>query len=209
MVRFSDMLEPVLQSTREFSVVALNIRKFKFINEIFGNEMANRLLCEVERALDDAIKENEFFCRETADKFYILFRTADREEVRRRLEKISGQISTIFQDRQRHYRIMLYMGVVTGNDILRERMNREDVMTHVMFALNKARQGQQDDIWFYNAELHEREELINYIESHMNQALNDGEFKLFLQPKIELNTGKRGGGAGALDQGRRKYDISW
>lgn len=193
MVRFSDMLEPVLQSTREFSVVALNIRKFKFINEIFGNEMANRLLCEVKRALDDAIKENEFFCRETADKFYILFRTADREEVRRRLEKISGQISTIFQDRQRHYRIMLYMGVVTGNDILRERMNREDVMTHVMFALNKARQGQQDDIWFYNAELHEREELVNYIESHMNQALNDGEFKLFLQPKIELNTGKLGG----------------
>ena len=46
---------------------------------------------------------------------------------------------------------------------------------------------------FSNAELHEREELINYIESHMNQALNDGEFKLFLQPKIELNTGKLGG----------------
>lgn len=72
MVRFSGMLEPVLHSTREFSVVALNIRKF--INEIFGNETANRLLCEVKRVLDDAMKENEYFCRETADKFYILFR---------------------------------------------------------------------------------------------------------------------------------------
>ena len=111
-----------------------------------------------------------------------------------RLEKISGQISTISMDRQAPLPdTVLYRVCRQGNDSPAGKDEPGRRNDHVMFALNKARQGQQDDIWFYNAELHEREELINYIESHMNQALNDGEFKLFLQPKIELNTGKLGG----------------
>lgn len=190
MLRFSQLLEPVIHETRQFSVVALNIRKFKFINEIFGDEAANALLCEVKSVLEASVNEDEFFCRETADKFYILLRTADKEEVRQRLEKIAARISTLFLERHRHYRIMLYMGVAAGVDMQQGEIRREEVMTHVMFALNSAREGQQDNLWFYNTQLHASEELANYIESHMNRALQHGEFKMFLQPKIELKTGK-------------------
>ena len=59
-----------------------------------------------------------------------------------------------------------------------------DIMTHTMFALAKAKETPPDRIWFYDSEVHKQEQLENYIESHMNQALTDGEFKLFLQPKM-------------------------
>lgn len=70
-------------------------------------------------------------------------------------------------------------------------------MTHVMFALGQARRKGQDDIVFYNEKMYKKEQLRNYIESHMNQALKNGEFRLFLQPKMNLKR-KTIGGAEAL-----------
>lgn len=58
-----------------------------------------------------------------------------------------------------------------------------------MLALSYARQTQQASISFYDTEIHEKEKLQNYIENHMEQALRDGEFQMFLQPKIDLNKG--------------------
>ena len=82
-------------------------------------------------------------------------------------------------------------------------------MTHVRFALDTARSSLKHNIWFYDTRLHESEILENYVESHMNQALENGEFKMFLQPKIDLKTG-RVGGAEALvrwipDSGKMIY----
>ena len=80
-------------------------------------------------------------------------------------------------------------------------------MTHVLFALAKAKEIQRNSVWFYDEELHRTEELENYIETHMHQALQDGEFKLFLQPKMDLEKGGIGG-AEALFGGRRQMDVS-
>lgn len=66
-------------------------------------------------------------------------------------------------------------------------------MSHVMMALAAAKQGQRTTISFYDAQLHKQEKLQNYIENHMEQALEDGAFKLFLQPKICLKDGTLGG----------------
>lgn len=65
-------------------------------------------------------------------------------------------------------------------------MEAERMLTHLHFALDKAKGGHSSTIWFFDTELHKQEELENYIESHMHYALQSGEFKLFLQPKMNL-----------------------
>ena len=69
----------------------------------------------------------------------------------------------------------------------------ENMLTHIHFALNKARGGHSSTIWFFDTELHKQEELENYIESHMHSALENGEFKMFLQPKKDLRSGSLNG----------------
>ena len=44
-------------------------------------------------------------------------------------------------------------------------------MTHVMFALEKARETHQNNVWFFDSKLHEKELMDNYVEGHMYQAL--------------------------------------
>ena len=193
MADFSHKLEALLQTEADFSVLAINVRKFKFINEIFGDIMANNFLCDIKKVLEKAVKENEFFCRETADKFYVCMRTTDKEEIRQRFTTIRNAVQKKFHWYHSEYQITLYAGVVTSDDIERRQLKKEEVMTHVMFALNRARNGQPGELWFYNTELHQVEILRNYVESHMEQALKDGEFKLFLQPQKKLKEGKLGG----------------
>ena len=66
-------------------------------------------------------------------------------------------------------------------------------MNSVVFALERARGAHTSTIWFFDSELHKKEELENYIESHMHQALRDGEFQMYLQPKKNLRSGLLGG----------------
>lgn len=60
-------------------------------------------------------------------------------------------------------------------------------MSHVMLALNYAKQSQQVTISFYDAKIHEKEMMQNYIENRMEWALEHGEFQMFLQPKMDLH----------------------
>ena len=89
-----------------------------------------------------------------------------------------------------YYQLAFYCGVSIYDGEGDPEKNAELLMTHVQFALEKAKGAHSNFIWFFDSELHITEELENYIESHMHQALENKEFKLFLQPKKNLHTGK-------------------
>ena len=59
MADFTRRLEEAFQTQQEFSVLALNVRKFKFINEIFGDVIANRFLCDMKMVLDYSMEQGE------------------------------------------------------------------------------------------------------------------------------------------------------
>lgn len=191
--RFVNEISGIVEKTREYSLAALNVRQFKFINEIFGSRQADMLLCHIKDVLDDRIRDGEYFCRSTDDMFYLFFRETDREALRKRVQDIMDEISRHAVSNNRNYQIMLYCGIVIGTDVEDVPPTVQKSMTHVRFALDTARQSMKKHIWFYDTSLHEYEKLENYVESHMHQALADREFRMFLQPKVSLETGKISG----------------
>ena len=188
MEKFNMLLDDVWhKDDKKSAVVAINIRQFKFINEIFGSDMANKLLCHIKNLLDDNINENEFFCRENADLFFIFMHEDEPQKIIERINSLIHKINGIILEKHPKYPISIYSGVAFLSYCNDE---REQLITRVMFALNRAKlNGKSNKIVFYDSELHKTEQLQNYIESHMNQALVDKEFKLFLQPKINLKNG--------------------
>ena len=57
-----------------------------------------------------------------------------------------------------------------------------------MFALEISKNNFKIPLWFFDAALHEQEKMNDYIERHMYEAIENGEFELYLQPKIDLKT---------------------
>lgn len=193
MAKFEYETAGIIENTYEYSLAAMNIRQFKFINEIFGTRAADLLLCHMKSVIANNVTENEYYCRNSEDMFYLLLRDTDRDRIKERIGKMIQEISRYAICNNRDYRILLYCGVVIGTDVEDEEPSVKKSMTHVRFALDTARQSLKNNIWFYDTRLHEDEKLQNYVESHMNQALDNHEFKLYLQPKVNLSTGRTSG----------------
>ena len=187
--KFQQELTEAMKGQESRALAGLNIRQFKFINEIFGRNQADSLLCHVKDVLENSMEEGEYFCRNSADMFLMLFKNSDKEIIRERIRKIMGEIAAFSANWRRNYEIQMYCGVS-----LIPQGEKADTATmqttHTMFALEKARTLPRNSIWFYDQDLHQEEILQNYVESRMNQALGSGEFKMYLQPKFELKTGK-------------------
>ena len=187
--KFQQELTEVMKGQEAWALAGMNIRQFKFINEIFGRNQADSLLCHVKEVMENNMEEGEYFCRNSADMFLMLLKASDKKIIQERIRKIMGDISAFSANWRRNYEIQMYCGIS-----LIPAGGKKDTATmqttHTMFALEKARTLPRNSIWFYDLELHQEEILQNYVESHMNQALEAGEFKMYLQPKFELKTGK-------------------
>ncbi len=188
-VRFMQEMRVAFAGPEQYNVCVLNIHQFKFINEIFGRAQGDKLLCHISHVLKESVNSGEYFCRDTGDFFWIVLKGQDEEATGRRLYKMMEKISSFSLSRHHNYQIMIYCGVA----VRRDDSSAEMMMTHAMFALQTAKGTDRNNVWFYDVELHKQETLQNYIESHMHQALKDKEFRMFLQPKMDMRTGKLGG----------------
>ena len=176
MLRFTQRIDEFLPRRLPYSIVAVNIRRFKFINELFGQEQGDQLLCYVMQIIKAQMREGEFFCRDAADLFYLLIRDIQEVSIRQRLDDIVHKVGQAALSRQNHYEISLYCGVaINGN------------MMQALLALQSIKHTYHSDVAFYDEKLHQKERFKNRIESHMQSALQNGEFRLFLQPKMRLS----------------------
>ena len=190
--RFRQEVGEEIEKDANGALVSLNIHQFKFINEIFGKERADRLLQHVADTISSHLRADEILCRESADFFYLFLRDTDKEKIRDRLETIMSEACGLIDREENGYHMLMYCGAVISDERV-VLYDLEQMMTHVMFALEKARETHQNNVWFFDTRLHEKERMDNYVEGHMYQALDDEEFRLHLQLKKDLKNGHTAG----------------
>lgn len=173
---FDESFQQILETKQPFSTVALNVHNFKGINDLFGRMRGDRVLCYMENVLNHNLKEGEFFCRDTADLFYLLLLDTDEESIKKRLAVIIEQIrASSLEYGEFSYDLSLYAGVAIGEE--REK---------ALLAMQSIEHTHHTDIAFYNHDMHNAVRKKNSIESQMYPALQNKEFKLFLQPKFGM-----------------------
>lgn len=174
--KFDEEFRELIKNNKNYSVIALNIHNFKGINDLFGRSEGDRVLCYVKSVVESNLNDGEFFCRDAADMFYILMLETDTEKISSRVEKIIKYISETSASYGGYgYDMLLYAGAAVRGD-------REKALV----TLQSIQGTHSKTIAFYNEELHEEIRKKNNIESYMHQALQNKEFKMFLQPKFNL-----------------------
>lgn len=192
--RFKIKLAKAREEIDAFSIAAVNVRQFKFVNEIFGTKKADQLLIKIKKMTEEMLAEGEFFCRESADTFYLFLGQTDQQVLETRLTDLMERITGETISESADYQVTMYTGVTVyeaakdGGEI-----SNEMLLTQSRFAMQYSKGFSGNHVHFYDASIHKNEEMDNYIETHMHQALEKGEFRFFLQPKMDLKTGKLGG----------------
>lgn len=172
-----------------YAMVQLDVDKFKYINDMFGYEEGNRTLCHIAACLQEQVKSNEAFCRVANDHFLLLLRYSTTQDLSNRIEQIRHAICAPSNEHTQ-YALILSSGVYKVTDPALP-------ITTLIERANLAHKTSKDDgkgaCIFYSDCIRDRLLEEKDIENHMRAALQNGEFVVYLQPKIELGTRKVSG----------------
>lgn len=179
-VQFDDIFNEKLSGGTGYSTVAINVHNFKGVNDLFGSAGGDKVLQYVKSVIQENLRPGEFFCRDSADLFYLALLDTDEETIRARLENIRQTVSHASATAGEYsYELTLYAGVAVNG-------GREKALVAMQSIKNNHTVG----LAFYSDKLHDKIRKKNDIESVMFLALRNKEFKLFLQPKTALDTGR-------------------
>lgn len=176
-----------LKTQKNYALVIMDIKNFKFVNELFGYGKGDLLLKHVASVCRDSVAEGELYYRENADRFGMLLLYQSEAELTKRVSGILKRISECPLSESQDYRIVCNCGIKMI-DQYSQNIELEVCYDQANMALKKAKRQNETPIAYYDDQLHETAVKRNIIENSMEQALENGEFQMYLQPKVDLST---------------------
>lgn len=187
--KFRNKCEDILRTQNDYSIVVFNIKKFKFINNIFGEKWADELLIYIKEVLDKNTYKNEYYCRESSDQFFIFIKSIDKDEIINRVNKIKNDIQVFSYIKNQNYNITIYGGICSYIKLENTSKIYKTMLDNALFIMKEEKENKKSFI-FYDESIYKKRYKQNYIENNMQTSLNNDEFKLFLQPKVDSKTKK-------------------
>ncbi|MEG0132834.1 MAG: EAL domain-containing protein [Clostridium sp.] len=179
--KFRIECEKVLKnkSTKNYAMIALDIDKFKIINDIYGYKKGNEILKHIALSIETNINKGECFSRVSTDNYSILIEYKNTNEIISKINKITSQVTNYIKG----YHIELSFGIcIIDNNFLSTTMlyDRAHIARHTV--KNRA----DINYAFYNKDIRDLLLEEKEIENYMIAALEKKEFEVYLQPKYSL-----------------------
>ena len=191
---FERIARDLLRGDGNYVVVYANIDRFKLINETYGNDVGDRILCRIHEIIDNELRWDEVSGRIMADNFGILMRFHSLPKLDQRLYRISKQLSELTDDNGNCYGIILYFGVYVVKD---DENDISAMLEHANLARKKISPSHLVPMGIYDVKESQKLGRDKALEMKMHKALEQGDFVPYLQPKYELE-GESIAGAEAL-----------
>lgn len=191
---------------RKYSLWYCDLKNFKYINDVFGYDVGNRILKYWAELIAADAKEGETFTRVSADNFTSLRWYDDVSELKERFNKAAKLLEEYPETVSRKFKIELVSGVYlmeTSEDVL----SLEEMMNRANMAQKSVKSQPGSQIAFYTEEI--RQQVLNELsmEAEMREALKRGEFVLYLQPQMPLLSGGDTARAEALVRWQRGGEL--
>lgn len=171
-----------------YTIVLLNIKGFKLINENFGIETGNEVLKNVHTLLKDAIYGNEIVARDEADYFFLLLNENNQEKIQARLNRMIKEINYSYTDTESHYILIMRQGACLIDE---PDLDVRTLQDHARVA-SEAR-GSEEKCNYYHFTLMEKMIKEQTINSLFDRSIENHDFHVYLQPKVRLSDGAIGG----------------
>ncbi|MGX9755509.1 bifunctional diguanylate cyclase/phosphodiesterase [Clostridioides difficile] len=187
--RFDMEAKAIIQSAsaETYSLVSINIQKFKLINDSFGSEAGDKTLKYIHDVIANYLNPNELLCRVSNDHFNILIKTIPQEEILQYLENITTDINSFNKNKECKYFIAFSIGIYKIDD-------PNIPLVSIQDRANVARKnikGNATNHPLYTCVFYSDLERLRMLkekemENRMEEALDNNEFVVYLQPKVNL-----------------------
>ncbi len=175
--------------TKNCAVAYLNIKNFRYINDMYGIDKGNEVLNSIYNKISDIVQDEGCFAREVADKFVFCIKYIDRSTL---LYVINSYLTTVDVTLSNKDKIKLVCncGVCfrENNDDLQTMLDKAEI------AIKSIKETRNGVVAVYDTNYAIQLEKNQHMTVLMESALKNNEFKVYIQPKIDFVTGKVVGG---------------
>ena len=166
--------------TADYSVLFLDLDSFKVVNDSLGHAAGDRLIVAVAQRLTEVIGDYGTIARFGGDEFTVLVEKG-RDPVQT-VELIQKALRAPFPLEEKELYVHASIGVVRGQ---MDYSSTEEVLRDADTALYQAKAAGKPYVIF-DDDMHLRARARLQLETEMQQALENGEFRLYYQPIVEL-----------------------
>lgn len=170
-----------------FAVLFLDLDRFKVVNDSLGHAIGDKLLVAIAERLTSCVRPGDVVARLGGDEFTILLnRTGPIEDVARVAERLQVKLSAPFKLDNYEVFTTASIGIIISDDVPR---NPEDFLRDADAAMYRAKESGKARYEIFDREMHVRNMDLLQIETDLRHAAERGEFEVFYQPIVDLETG--------------------
>lgn len=186
--RLNQSLPQAKQRNKILAIILIDIDRFKFINDSLGYQAGDILLKKVAERLGSLVHSGETVSRGVGDEFVLMMTDiGDVADIANFIvEGILAPLAKPFEIRGSELRITVKVGISV---FPADADSAETLLKHSEIALDKAKQF-LNTFLFYSPEMNASVARMLTIENKLHKAIEEREFLLHYQPKLELASGR-------------------
>lgn len=168
----------LFSTSREIGFIQFDIRKFKIINDLYGEKFGDEILAFIVSQLKEICNEEQFFINLRSDVFMVVTEYDKEEDLVDFIHFLDEKISSY-----KEIKLHMSYGVYTVEDKEMELRQMED---RAAMARKASKDNILTNILFYKEQF--KTSLYNrkFIEENMQAAIAERQFMMYLQPKYSI-----------------------
>ena len=178
-LRCREMLQKAPAGT--YTLIALNMKDFKLINENFGSRSGDATLRYIGQVLKRNLKEDELCARGEADNFFLCLKESDRYRIQSRMDRILEDVNSFNQNREEPYYLAISQGAYLVDQPSMEITLIQDRAKTACF---QQRYHAQQPVVYYDSEITRKLKREHELNDLFDISIQNHDFKVYLQPKV-------------------------
>lgn len=185
--RLAEALSQAQQTGEQVAVLFIDLDRFKFVNDTLGHHIGDGLLRTVARRLSCSVRADDTVSRLGGDEFVVILRhVVDRDDLAAMLnERLIPTLRQAAIVEGNNLSVSCSMGVAVYPH---DATVQEELMRRADAAMYEAKTAGRDTVCFYTPETDERVQARQIMEAQLRQALEQDEFTLNFQPRLNART---------------------
>lgn len=189
MVKFRIDAEPILSSKQKlkYYLISVDLEQFKIVNDLYGYEEGDKVIAYLAAVMQKRLEKDSYITRSNADCFVILKKAKELSEVEQYLKTVFEKIDADIEQYESEYKLVLKAGIykIREDDYVLSSM-----IDKANMAKKNAERGHTSTYAVYSEAMRRTAIEEKKMENDMQKALENNEFKLYLQPQVDLVTKK-------------------
>lgn len=186
-------LKKLCSKNKKYAIASIGIQQFARINDEYGYAIGDVILKMLAKCLKESLLDDDIVSRLKGDDFVVLYENNHLESLKERIYTLFDNFSLMVNEEYLGIDINCICGIYL--------INEEDFyISEILDKANLAKQyslnliGKKHIIFVLTEELEKKELEEKDIQRRLREAIKNNEFCVYVQPKVNLFTGKIGGG---------------